>query len=105
MCPVEPQLALVRAFDALILNRGRTAETLLFANDLTDITLVAHARAFDTGTALPANALDIQLPPALREALDALDEPVLAAGLGAWLDSRQIRALLARRDRLLSTVR
>jgi hypothetical protein len=34
-------------------------------------------------------------------ALRSLDEAQLRAALGEWLDSRRIRALLARRERLL----
>jgi hypothetical protein len=33
--------------------------------------------------------------------LRSLDEARLRTALGAWLDTRQIRALLARRDALL----
>jgi hypothetical protein len=100
-CPIEPQLELTRAFDVLILNGGRTVDTVLYANELTDVMLVDHGRAFATSTALPASARDLPMPAHLREALRALDEPRLAAELGAWLDARQIRALLARRDRLV----
>jgi hypothetical protein len=100
-CPIEPQLELTRAFDVLILNGGRTVDTVLYTNDLTDVTLVDHGRAFAPNTALPESARDLPLPAHLREALRALDEPRLVAELGAWLDARQIRALLARRDRLV----
>ena len=64
------------------------------------VTLVEHGRAFATNTALPESARNLPMPAALREALRALDEQRLVAELGAWLDARQIRALLARRDRL-----
>jgi len=100
-CPLEPQLELVRAFDVLTLNRGRTAATVFFQNDLTDLTLVGHAQAFASDTALPASVGDLPLPAALREALRALDARRLDAALGAWLDTRQIEALLARRDQLI----
>jgi 3',5'-cyclic AMP phosphodiesterase CpdA len=99
-CALEPQLELMRAFDALILNRGRTAESVHFANDLTDLLLVDHAEAFAPQN-LPAGIRDLPLPGELRAALRTLDEPGLTAALGAWLDAAQIRALLARRDRLL----
>jgi hypothetical protein len=45
------------------------------------------------------------MPMALRDALRALDETRLTAELGAWLDTRQVRALLARRDRLVGAAR
>jgi hypothetical protein len=103
-CALEPQLELMRAFDALILNLSRTAESVHFANDLTDLLLVNHAEAFAPQN-LPAGVRDLPLPGELREALRNLDEPGLAAALGAWLDPEQIRALLARRDRLLERSR
>ena len=34
----------------------------------------------------------------------ALDEPGLKAALGAWLSDKQIRAMLARRDRMKTTI-
>jgi hypothetical protein len=99
-CALEPQLELMRAFDALILNPSRSAATVQFANDLTDLLLVNHAEAF-ASQSLPAAVRDLPLPGRLRAALRSLDEAGLTAALGAWLDRRQIRALLARRDRLL----
>jgi len=99
-CPLEPQVELMRAFDALTLNRGRDGGNVLFHNELTDLTLVGHSRAFPTDKALPAG-LRLAMPTALRAALRELDEPQLDTALGAWLDARQIRALLARRDRLI----
>jgi hypothetical protein len=102
-CPIEPQARLMQAFDVLTLNRGRAATNIAFANDLTDLTLTDHARAFGVERQLPAS-LDpttLAIPPALASTLRALDEPRLTAALGAWLDSQRIRALLARRDRLL----
>ncbi len=104
-CPPEPQLELVRAFDVLTLNRSRTAATVFFHNDLTDLTLVGHAQAFASDTALPASVRDLPMPAALREALRTLDARRLDAALGEWLDARQIAALLARRDQLIGDPR
>jgi hypothetical protein len=102
-CPLAPQARLMYVFDALTFNRGRTVGNVVYRNDLTDLTLTDHRLAFGTERALPASldpsALDI--PPALVAALRALDERRLKASLGAWLDSRRLRALLARRDRLV----
>jgi hypothetical protein len=95
----------MQAFDVLTLNRGRTAATVLFTNDLTDLTLIGHAAAFGTGTVLPAGARDLPMPAALRAALRAIDSPTLGAALGAWLDARQIRSLLVRRDQLVRAAR
>lgn len=104
-CPIEPQLELMRAFDVLTWNRARTGATALFGTELTDLLLIDHAQAFDTTTTVPAAARNLSLPSALREALRALDEPGLQAALGEWLSSRQIRALLSRRDGIVGTDR
>jgi hypothetical protein len=102
-CPIEPQLRVMYAFDLLIGNRARTAANAAFTNDLTDLTLLDHAQAFGTERGLPAgvDVAKLGIAPALVAALRSLDETQLQAALGAWLDSRRIRALLARRDRLL----
>lgn len=102
-CAIEPQVTLMHAFDLLTLNRGRGAANVVFNNDLTDLTLMDFGRAFATERALPA-AIDpatLDIPASLRASLRALDETTLVATLGRWLDSRRIRALLARRDRLV----
>lgn len=101
-CPIAPQAQLMYAFDLLTLNPGRTADTLRYRNALSNVVLVGHADAFGSRRSLPAS-LDVELefPPALIDALEALDEPALAAALGETLDRRALRALLARRDALL----
>jgi hypothetical protein len=104
-CPIEPQLDLMRAFDLLTYNPGRTADNVLYRNELTDVVLTDHRNAFGTERALPAG-LDlaaIEMPAALIDALRALDEPGLSAALGGRIDARRIRALLARRDQLLES--
>jgi hypothetical protein len=106
-CPIEPQLQLMYAFDLLTANRGRSAANVAFSNDLTDLTLIGQANAFASARGLPA-AVDprrLAIPPPLATALRALDEQRLEEALGQWLDTAQIRALLARRDRLLATAR
>jgi hypothetical protein len=102
-CPIPPQLRLMYAFDLLIGNRARTAANVVFTNDLTDLTLTDHAAAFGTERTWPSSVdpAALEIPPPLVAALRSLDEARLRAALGAWLDSRQTRALLARRDRLL----
>jgi hypothetical protein len=104
-CPIEPQTRLMYAFDVLTFNRGRAATNIVFANDLTDLTLTDHGRAFGTERALPSSFDPgmLAIPPSLKATLGALDEPRLTAALGKWLDSRRIRALLERRDKLLAS--
>lgn len=102
-CPIEPQVQLMYALDLLAFNTSRTQQTLRYRNDLSNLVLVDHRDAFTTQRELPG-ALDgdtLAFPAALVDALEKLDEPTLEAELGAWLDRRQIRALLARRDALV----
>ena len=47
-CSAEPQFQLVYAFDTLIGNEGRTAESLLFDSDDWFVYVTSHERAFGT---------------------------------------------------------
>ncbi len=102
-CDIEPQIELMRTFDLLIANRRRNAGSVLFANDFSDLTLIDHGGAFSPQRALPpgSGVAGREISTALRDSLRALDEAGLRAVLAAWLDARQIRALLARRDQLM----
>jgi hypothetical protein len=103
-CPIEPQLAMMRTFDLLIGNRGRSSANVLFSDELSDLMITDHRLAFDADFALPRN-LDprtLQIPAPFVVALRALDRTNVQAALGRWLDRRQIDAVLARRDRLLN---
>jgi hypothetical protein len=104
-CPIEPQTRLMFTFDVLTFNRGRTPENIVFANDLTDLTLTDHRQAFGTERSLPANfdPGTLAIPATLAATLRALDEPNLKAAIGPWVDARRIRALLERRDQLLAS--
>jgi hypothetical protein len=104
-CPIEPQANLMRTFDLLLYNRGRTFDNIIYSNDLTDLLLTDHRRAFGTERALPTgfDPATLAMPAALSAALRTLDEPKLHEVLGDWVDTRRIRALLARRDRLLES--
>lgn len=102
-CPLEPQLRLMYAFDLLIGNRARTPANVEFANDVTDLTLTDHRQVFGTERTLPPNVdpAKLEIPAPLVTALRSLDEAQLREALGVWLDSRRIRALLVRRNRLV----
>jgi hypothetical protein len=101
-CPIEPQLDLMRTFDLLTYNRGRTGDNVIYRNDLSDLVLTDHRNAFGTERALPSNIdlTELAMPPALIAELRKLDAPTLTKALGS-IDARRIRALLARRDQLL----
>jgi hypothetical protein len=105
LCPIEPQTRLMYTFDLLTFNRGRAATNIVFANNVTDLTLTDHRKAFGAERALPSSfdPATLAIPPALATTLRALDEPSLTAALGRWLDSRRVRALLERRDQLLAS--
>jgi hypothetical protein len=102
-CPIEPQLDLMRAFDLLTYNRGRTGDNVIYRNDLSDLVLTDHRNAFGTERALPSNIdlAELAIPAALVAELRKLDAPTLTQALGPSVDARRIRALLARRDQLL----
>jgi hypothetical protein len=102
-CPMEPQLALMYTFDLLIANRGRSVENIVFAHQLSDLTLTDHRAAFGTDRSLPKgfDRAKLEIPPPMAEVLRQLDEPRLEATLGEWVGKREIRALLSRRDELL----
>jgi hypothetical protein len=102
-CPIQPQVDLMRTFDLLTYNRGRTGDNVIYRNDLSDLVVTDHRNAFSTERALPSN-IDLTafaMPPALITELRKLDEPTLTQALGPSVDARRIRALLARRDQLL----
>ena len=103
-CDTGPQFQLVYAFDTLIGNEGRTADSLLFDSDEWFVYVTAHERAFGTTTGLPAY-LKAQ-PPApgaeMRRRAAALDEAGLQAALGELLGAREIKAILQRRDALVA---
>ena len=106
-CRAEPQFQLVYAFDTLIGNEGRTAESLLFDSDSWFVYVTSHERAFGTtrGSArLPQGATadtrrGSPAPPG------TLDEAGLQAALGDLVESRARKAILERRDALLALPR
>ncbi len=103
-CSAEPQFQLVYAFDALIGNEGRTAESLLFDLDDWFVYVTSHERAFGTTKGLPAY-LKARPPTPGAEVgrrLAALDEASLQAALGDLVSPRERKAILERRDELLA---
>ena len=105
-CDTEPQYNLMNVFDVLIHNTDRTQENALFTRDWT-LVLIDHSRAFAIHLKNPVLLYrgELQLPPALAARLTTLNRETLQAALGSWLHSRQIDALLKRRDQLLDMYR
>jgi hypothetical protein len=89
------QLARMKMFDDLISNSDRNKGNLIVDADW-HIYLIDHSRAFVTDVKLPQELQNIDR--ALWAKMLALDEAGLKASMGAWLDGRQIQALLRRRD-------
>ena len=89
------QLARMKMLDDLIGNSDRNKGNLLVDADW-HVFLIDHSRAFATDLKLPQELQNIDRK--LWERMLALDEPGLKASMGTWLDSRQIQALLRRRD-------
>lgn len=103
-CALEPQFQLVYAFDTLLGNEGRSAESLLFDTSEWYVYLTGHDRAFGTSRTLPAylKARPPRPGAEMRKRLAALDEQNLATTLGKLVDSRARKAILQRRDTLVA---
>ena len=89
------QLARMKMFDNLISNSDRNKGNLIVDADW-HIYLIDHSRAFVAETKLPQELQNIDRK--LWDRMLALDEAGLKTAMGAWLDSRQIQALIRRRD-------
>lgn len=100
-CALDPQIAMLHAFDALIGNTARRADTVLIRTEQPLVKAIGHGRTFGTARRVRADAA-AALPAPLADALAALDAETLSAELGNWLDERQVRSIIARRDALLN---
>lgn len=100
------QKALMRLFDALILNVDRRPGNWLVDAETFRLYLIDHSRAFRTRTDLHEEFLSrrARLSKGLYRRLRELDEDRLTTLLGGLVDGRQIRALLSRRDRILEKI-
>jgi len=103
-CRTEPQFQLVYAFDTLIGNEGRAAESLLFDSDSWFVYVTAHEHAFGTTAGLPAYLKAHPPTPGMeiRRRMQALNEAGLQTALGDLVDGKARKAILARRDALLA---
>jgi Calcineurin-like phosphoesterase len=103
-CRAEPQFQLVYAFDALIGNEGRTAESLLFDSDSWFVYVTSHEHAFGATKGLPAYLKARPPTPGaeVRRRMSALDDAGLKAALGDLVDASARKAILGRRDALLA---
>ena len=103
-CRTEPQFQLIYAFDTLIGNEGRTAESLLFDSDSWFAYVTSHEHAFGTTRGLPAYLKARPPTPGaeVRRRMSALDDAGLKTALGDLVDASARKAILERRDALLA---
>lgn len=95
------QIARMKLFDDLIGNPDRNKGNLLI--DATwNLYLIDHSRAFLDDRALPWKLEHVDTD--LWTSMSALDEASLQAAVGAWLTRTQIKAVLARRDRMAAEI-
>ncbi len=98
---------LIASFDALAHNRARTVYSIHYEAMGSDwrLWLTSNAFAFGREPVLPPHLQSamFRVPPLLAERMAQLDEPTLRRALRGVVGVKEIRALLARRDALLSS--
>ena len=109
-CDINALFQLAYAYDALIGNQGRTLDRYVYDLDPRmqarglSLLLTGHGSAFGTATELPPQlaATLAKTGPGMRSRLARLDRASLEKAIGPWVGSREIDAMLARRDRILA---
>ena len=96
------QLVRMKLFDDLIGNPDDNKGNLLVDREW-NLYLIDHSRSFMEDRNMLPQKLD-HVETALWDKIMALDEPGLKAALGPWLNDKQIKAMVARRDRMKSIV-
>ena len=102
-CRLEDQWNLLYVFDALIHNADRTMQNMTYEEPDWMLRLIDHSRSFGTKTGRPPylKRVELKIADDLRANLAALDYDTLEVELSSLLSSKEIRALLKRRDRML----
>lgn len=90
-------------FDNLVRNIDRNAGNIVWDKDW-NLWLIDCTRCFAQGKDLPKPADLVKVSRPLWAALRALDETALGERLGAYLTPFQIKALLARRDKVVTAL-
>lgn len=93
---------LVAVYDALIGKTDRSGANLMYRKPTNALELIDHADAFPGGARLPVYASQPELPAGLVQALSGLSEQALQARFGDLLKASEIRAILKRRDKILT---
>jgi hypothetical protein len=104
-CPLADQWPAMYLFDVLIFNEGRTTQRMLYSTDLGQLILSEHQNAFAARKGRPRhlNNAPVVVTSGWRAALQALDLATLESELGDVLDSKRLRALDQRRQKLLQS--
>lgn len=97
------QMQIVRMFDQLIYNVDRNMGNLLITKDWR-VWAIDHTRAFRTHDELKAPNNVTRCDRQVFERLKALNADTLKREVGNYLDSWQIRSLLARRDAIVKRI-
>ena len=101
-CPIQEQWNAMFVFDVLTYNEGRAGSNILY--DLSDwqLMLVDHQKAFSTRKGIPARLKSVpyEVGQRWKDAAAALSEDVLAENLGDVLDTKRLRALAERAQKL-----
>lgn len=100
------QWGVMRVFDALIFNFDRNLANQLITTSDWKLHLIDHSRSFRTLKTLPESFEDspVTVPRELVSRIQALDEPQLREKLRGLVSRVQIKALLARRDKILEKI-
>jgi hypothetical protein len=105
---------LTRAFDSLIANDDRTQQNILYTKDWRTI-LIDHSRAFRSArkyrkrllygkNGSKEKKLFRQLPHAFVARIKSLDYETIESAVGPYLKDEEIKALLARKELILSEI-
>lgn len=102
---VDLQQSLMKLFDSLIHNDDRNLGNQLWCEDGV-MRWIDHSRAFRTTKDVQAGFLNnpARLTRAVHEALKSLDQAELEGMLGDLMSKKRIKAILARRDKILEKV-
>jgi hypothetical protein len=95
------QIFSMRLFDNLIYNTDRNLGNSLITADWR-LRLIDHSRSFRKNESLRSPDQLVRFSRSLLDAMERLEEPSLRARLGRYLSVWQIKALLERRDRLVT---
>ena len=100
-CEQDSDFTLRLIFDALLGQRHRNADNLLYDRSTWAIQLIDNHRAFGTHTRLLEYASPPRVPATLAARIASLDLANLESRVGDLLKSKEIKALLKRRDAIL----